>query len=100
MILVAYRRYRTWAAKFGRGAVLWIGACAGVAGVLLIAVMGRDWAMWRFLPWFATVAGPLASFDAYGAAAHRGVPREGFVRALIILLLCWGFAGYAFFGRS
>lgn len=100
MLLQAYRRYRVWAAGFDKGASRRLGACAGVGGVVLLAVMGSDWTLWRFLPWFAAICGPLASFDAYGAAAHRGAPREGVARAVLILALCWGFSAYAFFERA
>jgi hypothetical protein len=100
MLLEAYGRYRAWAAGFGYGALTVIGMCAAACGLVLIAVMGFDWAEWRFLPCLAALGGPLASFDAYGAAAHRGRTREGVARALFILALSWGFAAYAFFWRT
>lgn len=97
-LVETHRRYRAWAARFGQGPILVVGMGAGLAGAVLMSLAGpelRPVIFWKVLPWFALLAGPLAAFDAWGAAVHRARPREGLARALLILAICWGFALWA-----
>jgi hypothetical protein len=93
-----YARYRTWASHFGTGSGVVIGAAAAGVAALVLAFAGRDGRVWIFhnlLPWFALLGAPIAAFDAWGAAVWRGRPREGAVRALVIIALMWGVAAWA-----
>ncbi len=100
MLSAAYGRYRAWASRFDPRASTAIGSAFAMVGLALVSVKGSTWALWSFLPWLAAVGGPLAAIDAYGAAAHRGVPSHGIARAIFLLAISWGFAGYAMFGRA
>ena len=94
-----HQRYRNWAARLGQGPILAISVGASMVGVLVMSFAGPEFRpviVSRVLPWFALIGGPLAAFDAWGAAMHRGRAQEGIIRALGILAMCWGFAVYAF----
>jgi len=94
-----YRRYRIWASQLNQTAIVILSVSAAMIGVVALSLAGPDGRpviFWKILPWLALVGGPLAAFDAWGAAAFRGHAREGIVRAAIILTTSWGFAAYAF----
>lgn len=92
----AYKRYRKWATKFGQKQVMLLGGAMGAVGYAVILIFGVEKVL-PILPWFAFIGGPIAAFDAWGAANHRGKPIEGFVRAMIIIVMFWALAGFIHF---
>lgn len=91
-----YTQYRNWATKFGQKEIIVIGGVAGLVSSILVSIWGTG-VIVHFLPWFVLLVGPIAAFDAFGAAAHRGAVREGVLRASVILAIFWGLAGFLFF---
>jgi hypothetical protein len=95
-MMTMYKRYRQWAAQFGQKDIMLIGAASGAIGYIVLIFLGKKLTL-SILPWVTLIATPLAAFDAWGAATHRGAPREGILRALVILALFWGLTGFLFF---
>ncbi|MBK7586149.1 MAG: hypothetical protein IPI67_38945 [Myxococcales bacterium] len=93
-----YRRYRKWAhEEWDQRASVAMAACAGAAGAGLLSlwhIMGWSWR--PLLGWVCLIGGPIAAFDAWGAAMYRGRAGEAWARSALIVVISLGAAWVGF----
>lgn len=101
-LLELHRSYRKWASNLGQKEVVILFVVIGlsISFIKNFVAIDKNFLMWRIMPWLCLFAGPIAAFDAWGAAMYRGESKEAKIRAAVLIILFWGFTFYALLFRE